>query len=96
MRDVICPHCHRPIWPTNAELLALLLEIVGTEIFALHDLIDRPALRELFSVLSPKQVGKRFETIAKKSADCDGLTIIRVGDDRRYEAIWRIVPVTRV
>jgi hypothetical protein len=93
---VICPHCHRPVWPTNAELLALLLEIKRTESFALHDLIDNPALRELFSVLSPKQVGKRFEMIAKKSLDCDGLTIVRIGDDRRHGAIWQIVLMTRV
>jgi hypothetical protein len=59
-------------------------------------LIGRPALRELFSVLSPKQVGKRLDTIAKKKLDCDGLTVIRVEDDARDGVIWQIVPVTRV
>jgi hypothetical protein len=52
-------------------------------------------LQHLFRFLNRQQVGKLFEKIAKDSLNCDGLTVERVGDDRRRGAIWRIVPVTR-
>ena len=95
-RDDICWRCGRPHKPTNAEVLTLFFEIKRTDSFAIHDVRDEPSLQDLFRFLNRRQVGKLFERIAKESLDCDGLTVERVGDDRRRGAIWRIVPVTRV
>jgi hypothetical protein len=95
-RDDICYHCGHLHKPTNAELLALLLEIVGTALFTVHDLIPHPSLRNLFSAVSPKGLGNRLRYIAKRSLDCDGLSVVREGDDSRHGAIWRILRVTTV
>ena len=77
-------------------MLSLFFEIKRTDSFAIHDVRNEPTLQHLFRFLNRQQVGKLFERIAKESLDCDGLTVERVGDDRRRGAIWRIVPVTRV
>jgi hypothetical protein len=41
-RDNICWHCGHRHKPNNAELLALLLEIKGTDMFTVHELIPHP------------------------------------------------------